>query len=52
MRTQDNNRKIVTGQGDDYTNVCLLNYNYFNNYYEIMAIDLSKQQALVSDPKN
>ena len=48
MRTQDNNRKIVTGQGDDYTTVCLLNYNY----YEMMAIDLSKQQALVSDPKN
>ena len=28
---QYNIRKITTGQGDDYTNGCLLDYNYFNN---------------------
>ena len=27
-RTYDNIRKIVTGQGDDYTTGCLLNYVY------------------------
>ena len=26
-------------------------YNYFKNYYEMIAIDLSKQQALDADPK-
>ena len=29
--TYDNIRKIATGQGDDYTTGCLLDYNYFNN---------------------
>ena len=24
---------------------CLLDYNYFNNYYKMIAINLSKQQA-------
>ena len=48
----DNIRKIGTGQGDDYTTGCLLDYNYFNNYYKTIAIDLSKQQALDADPKS
>ena len=29
----------------------LQDYNYFKNYYEMIAIDLSKQQALDADPK-
>ena len=28
---------------EDYTTGCLLGYNYFNNYYKMIAIDLSKQ---------
>ena len=35
----------------DYTSGCLLDYNYFNNYYRMIAIDLSKQQALDADQK-
>ena len=27
--TYENVRKIATGQGDDYTTVCLLDYTYF-----------------------
>ena len=42
MRTYDNIRKITTGQGDDYSTGFLLDYNYFNNYYKIIALDLSK----------
>ena len=38
-------------QIDDYTTGCLLNYNYFRNYYKMIAIDLRKQQALDTDPK-
>ena len=30
--TYDNIRKISTGQGDDYTTGCLLDYDYFNKY--------------------
>ena len=44
-------RKIATGEGDDYTTGYLLDCNYFENYYKIIAIDLSKQQALDADPK-
>ena len=49
--TYDNVRKIATGQVDDYITVCLLNHNYFNNHYKMIAIDLRKQQALDADPK-
>ena len=30
---------------------CLLDYLYFQEHYKIIAIDLSKQQALDADPK-
>ena len=49
--TYDNIRKIAIGQGDDYTTGCLLDYPYFKNYYKMIAIVLSKQQALDADPK-
>ena len=49
--TYDNIRKIATGQGDEYISGCLLDYNYFKNCYKMIAIDLSKQQALNADPK-
>ena len=39
-------RKIATDPGSDQTTGCLLHYNYFNKYYKMIAIDLSKQQAL------
>ena len=29
----------------------LLDYSFFNKYYKMMAIDLSKQQVLDADPK-
>ena len=37
----DNIPKIATGQSDNYRTDFLLDYNYFEKYYEIMAIDLS-----------
>ena len=42
IKTYENIRKIVTGQGDDYTTGCLLDYHYFNGNYKMIAIDLSK----------
>ena len=49
--TYENIRKIAIGQGDDYTTSCLLDYTYLKKYYKMIAIDLSKQQALHADPK-
>ena len=43
--------KLAIGQGSDYTTGCLLNYNYFNNYYKMITTDISKQEALDADPK-
>ena len=47
LRTFDNIRKISIGQGDDYTTDRILDYNYFNEYYKMIVIDLSKQQHFV-----
>ena len=44
LKTYDNIKKIVMGQGDDYTTGWLLDYSYFKKYYKLIAIDLSKQQ--------
>ena len=43
--TYENIIKIGTGQGDDYTTGCLLDYSYFADTYKMIAVDLSKQQA-------
>ena len=42
---------IATGQGDDYTICCLLDYDCFEKYHMMIAIDLSKQQTLDANPK-
>ena len=49
--TYENIRKIATGQGDYYTTGCLLDYPYFTDTYKMIAVDLSKQQALDADPR-
>ena len=51
LKTYDNIRKIATGQGDDYTTACLQDYPYFKKYYKLIAIHLSKEQKLDTDPK-
>ena len=50
-KINENIRKVATGKGDHYRTGCLLNYPYFKENYKIIAIDLSKQQALDADPK-
>ena len=51
IKTYENIQKITTGQGDDYTTGCLIDYNCFIKHYKMIAIDLSKQQALDVNPK-
>ena len=38
-------------QGDDYTTGYLLDYSYFKENYKLIAINLSKQEALDADPR-
>ena len=47
--TYESIRNISTGQGDDYTTGCLLDYTYFKKYNKMIAINVSKQQALDAD---
>ena len=44
VKQYDEIRKTATGQGDDYTTGCLLDYQYFKNHYNLIAIVLSKQK--------
>ena len=49
--TYENIRKINTGQGDDYTTGCLLDYPYFKDTYKMIPVDLSQQQQLDAKPR-
>ena len=51
IKTNENIRKIATGQGDDYTTGCMLDYPYFKENYKTIAINLSKQQGLDADSR-
>ena len=46
IKQYDEVRKVSTGQGDDYTTGCLLDFTYFKNNYRLIGADLSKQKAL------
>ena len=43
--------QIATGKGDNFTTRCLLDYQYFKDHYQLIAIDLSKQKELDADPR-
>ena len=45
------NLKLMTGQSEDYTTGCLLDYEYVKNRYRLIAVDLSRQKELHVDPK-
>ena len=51
IKKYDKIGKITTGKGDDYTASCLLDYQYFKNHYQLIAVDLSKQKELNADPR-
>ena len=51
IRTYDNIKKISTDKGDNYTTGCLLDFVYFKIDHKMIAIDLSKQHVLYSNPK-
>ena len=43
--------KLITGQDEDYTTGCLLDYEYIKNHYRLVAADLSRQKELDAHPK-
>ena len=47
----DEIRKVATGKSDDYTTACLLDYQYFKDHYQLIAVDLSKQKELDAEPR-
>ena len=51
IKQYDEVRKVSTGQGNDYTTGCLLDFLYFEKNYRLIVADLSKQKALDADPK-
>ena len=51
VKQYDEIRNIATGQGDDYTTECLLDYQYFKDHYNLISVDLSKQKELDSDSR-
>ena len=44
-------KKVMIGKGEDYTTRSLLDYDYFNINYKLVAVDLSKQKELDADPR-
>ena len=51
IKQYDKIRKIATGQGDDYATGCLLDFQYFKDHSNLVAIDLSKQKELDADSR-
>ena len=44
-------KKVIIGKGEDYTTGSLLDYNYIKKHYKLVAVDLSKQKELDTDPR-
>ena len=44
-------KKVMIGKGEDYTTGSLLDFNYFDKHYELVAVDLSKQKEVDADPR-
>ena len=51
VKQYDEITKIATGQGDDYRTGCLLDCQYFIDYYNIIAVNLSKGKELDADSR-
>ena len=51
MKRYEEIRKLKTGQGEDHTTGCLLDYDYLKNHQRLIAVYLSRQKELDTDPK-
>ena len=39
----------MIGKGEDYTTGSLLDFNYFDKHYKLVAVDLSKKKEIDAD---
>ena len=44
-------KKVMIGKGEDYATGSLLDFNYFDKHYKLVAVDLSRQKELDADPR-
>ena len=44
-------KKVMIGKGEDHATGSLFDFNYFDQHYKLVAVDLSKQKELVADPR-
>ena len=51
VKQYDELKMTATGQGDDYTTGCLLDFQYFKDHYNLTAFDLSKLKELDADSR-
>ena len=50
MKRYDKIRKLTTGQGKDYIAGCFLDYDHIKDHYRAIAVDLTRQKELHTDP--
>ena len=51
IKKYDEIRKFATGKRDYYTTGCLLDYKYFTDHFQLIAVDLFKQKEYDADPR-
>ena len=51
IKQYDGITKIATEQGDDYTTRCLLDYQYFRDHHNLIAIDLIRRKEFSTDSR-
>ena len=44
-------KTLRTGQDEDYTVGCFLDYDYIKNHFRLIGVDLSRQKKLDACPK-
>ena len=44
-------KEVMIGKGEDYTTGSLLDFNYFDKHYKLVAVDSSKQEELDAHPR-
>ena len=47
IRAYDSIQKSSAGQGEDYTTGCLLDYNYLQEHYKTISLDLNKKNLIL-----
>ena len=50
-RANITNYNVLIDSRDDYTKGCLLDYQYFKDHYQLIAVNLSKQKELDADSR-